>query len=153
MNEIAAPEGYDGGGPSHLPIPDINYEPIDVEVDSIQSFAKALKMQAENMETVTSEIKAKMGLEADGKLNETTHLPVGGGQQDLTVTEFARNNSERMAEISSFLDNVQKSLTNLGKVTETVAKEFENVDGLNAVEVNDARLLLDGNQETSNAEV
>lgn len=145
MNEIAAPEGYDGGGPSHLPIPDIDYEPIDVDVDSVQSLAKALIMQADNVKTAAGDIKAKMELDASGKLSETTHLPVGGGNQDLSLTAFARSNSERMAEIGTFLDNVETSLRGLGNLSAMIAQKYGDVDGLNGADVDEVRQLL-GNQ-------
>lgn len=152
MNDIAP--GAEGGGPS-TPMPTIEYEPVFIDVDSVAGVGQALITQSESVGTASGEITPRLKGTRQGERGvEITDIPVGGGDQSLTITQFAIRNTERMGEITDFLDSVKTGLGNLGRLTQALTAEFGSQDALNGADVNRVNEIIEAgkNQKTMGAE-
>ena len=139
MNDSIGVDGITGG--HNTPTPSIEYPPVSIDVDSVAGFGTALGLQAGNIGDAKGGIKSRMGLDEGGKYS-AAGLPVGGGNQNLTLTRFAAGNAERMAEIGTFLDNVETGLRNLSNLTAALVAEFGDRDALNAVDIDEVKAVI-----------
>lgn len=150
MNDAISPDGT-GGGHS-TPPPNIEYEPVRIDVDSVASVGQALIMQSENVGMASGKIGTKLEGPQEDALGQYASLPVGGGNQDLTVTQFAIRNTERMDEINAFLKNVQTGLGNLGALTAVLTAEFTSQDALNGADIDWVNEIIAAGKNTKTAE-
>jgi hypothetical protein len=150
MNDAIAPDGATGG-PSPA-MPTIEYQPIEMEVDSVATFGESLLRQAENVGTVKPEITAQLNGSQAGDRGLESSVPVGGGLQDLTVYQYAIRNVERMDEMSTFLSNVETGLRNLGKITQAITAEYGSQDALNGADIGRINEIITGGQRSSTGE-
>lgn len=143
MNQSIAPDGNGTTGSPGMPPPDIDYEPIDMDVDSLQSLAKALKAQADNVGNAASDIRSQMPDQSSGERGDNAAVvPVGGGDQDLTLHQYGIKNAQRMTDLNKFMENVEMSLRNLGKFATAISGEFGDKDSLNGADINRIKEIM-----------
>lgn len=135
---MVEPSGY------RAPEPNLEYEPVDIEVTSVASFGAALKGMAENIGTASPGITELLKDPAEGERGTGGGSPVGRDPRQMTLRKIGITHSEQMEDMGALIGNVKTGLGNLGIVTQRLISEFGSQDELNAADINQVRELVFG---------
>ncbi|GAA4916067.1 hypothetical protein LX16_4097 [Stackebrandtia albiflava] len=114
------------------PEPDIDYQPVEIDVDSVGGFGTQLLATATNLGTATPGI-VELLKDPDGKYD--SGMPLGNDPRQTTLHALGVSHTEQMAAMTDLIENVQRGIENLGLITNAIVTQFGDRDVLNGADV------------------